>query len=109
MTLPSILRQPSTKVKNPNKKSEVSLLLDPTSDTFLPLRDISIDQEFEVIKNLHEGFFSKVRLVRRVGSQSSEKERLVLKVIPHQSVEDFYRELNYNYFLSPHPSVVKCG
>jgi len=102
MTLPRILRQPSK--KNPfTKRSEVSLVVDPYED--LLLRDIDIPTEFDIIKTLHEGFFSKVLLVRK---RHCTRERLTLKVISDENLEYFYRELNYNYFLSPHPNIVKC-
>jgi serine/threonine-protein kinase SBK len=102
MALPRILRHPSRKNCSA-KKSEVPLLVDPYED--LLIRDIDIPTEFDIIKSLHEGSFSKVLLVRK---RHCSRERLALKVISDENLEGFYRELNYNYFLSPHPSVVNC-
>lgn len=79
------------------------------SNTAIPskvvaLQEINLEEEFDVIKTLHEGCFSKVLLCRQQGGG----ERMVLKAIHCEvtSAEEFTRELNYNYYLSPHPNIV---
>lgn len=65
-------------------------------------------QNFDVIKTLHEGKFSKILLAKLDGHGIS-KERMVLKAVEMQSASSahmFYREMDYNYLLSPHENVV---
>ncbi|CAL8127293.1 unnamed protein product [Orchesella dallaii] len=67
------------------------------------LKELAIPEEFEIIKTLCEGTFTKVLLVKK------QTDRLVLKVIAQESTcrENFLQEVSYNYFLSPHPNIVK--
>ncbi|ODN01422.1 Serine/threonine-protein kinase SBK1 [Orchesella cincta] len=80
-----------------------------SSNTAIPskvmsLQEVNLEKEFDVVRTLSEGSFSKVLLARQQGGG----ERMVLKAIHCEvtSAEDFSRELNYNYYLSPHPNIV---
>ncbi|XP_021958091.1 serine/threonine-protein kinase meng-po [Folsomia candida] len=68
------------------------------------LQELNMEEEFTILKILSEGCFSKIILVR----PNAQRERLVLKAIHCEatSADEFGRELNYNYFLSPHPSIL---
>lgn len=67
------------------------------------LKEVDLPEEFDVIKTVNEGVYTKVLLVK------SGEERLVLKAISQDSTtrEGFLQEVSYNYFLSPHPNIVK--
>lgn len=82
-------------------------------------RDLSdIQDEFKIVKILHDGSFSKILLAKQDdteesssssgGKGSGSSKYLVLKAIPSSGLftDDFKRELSYNYFLSPHPNIV---
>lgn len=84
-------------------------------------RDLSdIQDEFKIVKILHDGSFSKILLAKQDDSEDSNSSSsaggkgsgsskyLVLKAIPSSGLltDDFKRELSYNYFLSPHPNIV---
>jgi len=68
----------------------------------ISLQEVNIEKEFDIVKTISEGCFSKVLLARQ------NRDRLVLKAIHCEatSAEEFSRELNYNYFLSPHPNIL---
>jgi serine/threonine-protein kinase SBK len=68
----------------------------------ISLQEINIEKEFDIVKTISDGRFSKLLLTQQ------NRERLVLKAIHCEatSAEEFSRELNYNYFLSPHPNVL---
>lgn len=75
-----------------------------------PASHPSARQNFDVIKTLHEGKFSKILLAKLDGHGIS-KERMVLKAVEQlnpSSAHMFYREMDYNYLLSPHENVVTC-
>ena len=65
-------------------------------------RELNIQDSFDIVKTLAEGCFARIILVKR------GKEKLVLKAIHCElsSAEDFNREMNINYFLSPHQNIV---
>jgi serine/threonine-protein kinase SBK len=75
-----------------------------SSSKVLSLQELNMEEEFTISKTLSEGCFSKLILVR----PHQQRERLVLKAIHCEftSAEEFSRELNYNYYLSPHPNIV---
>lgn len=92
----------STSASNTNLRKSSSNSALPSK--VISLQELNLEEEFNVIKTLSEGSFSKVLLARQHGGG----ERMVLKAIHCEatSAEDFSRELNYNYFLSPHPNIV---
>lgn len=67
------------------------------------LKEVNLPEEFDVLKTLNEGIYTKVLLVKK------GNDRLVLKAISQDSTtrESFLQEVSYNYFLSPHPNIVK--
>jgi serine/threonine-protein kinase SBK len=62
----------------------------------------SLMKEFEILKTLSKGNYSKILLVKK------KTEKMVLKAVRCDRIsgEDFERELQTNYYLSPHPSIL---
>ncbi|KAK6634156.1 hypothetical protein RUM43_001772 [Polyplax serrata] len=68
------------------------------------LEEINLEDEYDVVKTLGEGYFAKVSLVTHKKSDTT----VVLKQIHKEltSSKDFFREYHYNYHLSPHPNIL---
>jgi len=106
------MSKPSSKESSPGQESSSSGITGgSSSSTSASLLKVHMEDEFTILKLLAEGTFSKVYLAKRSSSEcSSFTERLVLKAIHSElsSVEEFTRELQLTYFLSPHPNIVTC-
>ena len=65
-------------------------------------KDSGLMKEFEIIKTLSKGKYSKVLLVKK------KTEKMVLKAIRVDTIswEDFQQEVSTNYYLSPHPNIL---
>ncbi len=64
-------------------------------------------KDFEVLKTLSKGRYSKILLVKKIHDPSAEK--MVLKAFRYEELhilDNFQRELSTNYTLSPHPNIV---
>ncbi|CAG7727023.1 unnamed protein product [Allacma fusca] len=66
------------------------------------LEKLCVQEDFRFLKIVAEGRFSKIVLVRK------DTDKMALKAISSESAtyEDFKREMDYNYFLSPHPNII---
>ncbi|CAG7674144.1 unnamed protein product [Allacma fusca] len=65
-------------------------------------RELNVEENFDIVKTLAEGCFAKLILVKK------NLDKMVLKAVHCEltSGENFTREMNYNYFLSPHQNIV---
>lgn len=67
------------------------------------LKEVNLPEEFDILKTLNEGIYTKILLAKK------GTDRLVLKAVGQDNTtrEGFLQEVSYNYFLSPHPNIVK--
>lgn len=68
------------------------------------LKEVSVPEEFDIIKTLNEGIYTKILLAKKQGG-----DNLILKAVSQYNItrDIFLQEVSYNYFLSPHPNIVK--
>jgi len=93
-------KHPSSKDTSPGRDSYSSST---GSSATTSIREVDLSQEFEILKTLAEGCFAKILLVKK------QDEKLVLKAIHCELTTegDFLREMQYHYYLSPHPNIVR--
>ncbi|KAL0271272.1 UNVERIFIED_CONTAM: hypothetical protein PYX00_008413 [Menopon gallinae] len=72
--------------------------------TEVEMEEIQLEDEYEVVKTLGEGYYAQVVLATHKKTGTT----VVLKQIHREltNVKDFFREYHYNYHLSPHPNIV---
>ncbi|XP_071527882.1 serine/threonine-protein kinase meng-po-like [Panulirus ornatus] len=71
----------------------------------LELPRLQVDRQFFDVRLLASGWYTKIFVARHVKAQ----DKVVLKCVQKGTTqkEDFFREFHYNYYLSPHPNIVK--
>ncbi|XP_042231499.1 serine/threonine-protein kinase meng-po-like [Homarus americanus] len=71
----------------------------------LELPHLEVDRQFYDVKLLASGWYTKVFVARHLRAD----DRVVLKCVQKGTTkkEDFFREFHYNYYLSPHPCIIK--
>lgn len=94
MLTPSV----SSNSTNSSGSSSISLLRE----------DLDAEAEFRVVRTLAEGSFSKILLATMKKDPESSKVVIKARELSAISVEDFNREVELTYLLSPHPNVVTC-
>ncbi|KAK2716669.1 serine/threonine-protein kinase meng-po-like [Artemia franciscana] len=69
-----------------------------------PLRQVELEDEYDVIQTIGAGWFAKVYL----SEHKKTRQEIVLKALQKDTTsrKDFFRELHYSYFFSPHPNVI---
>ncbi|OXA55163.1 serine/threonine-protein kinase meng-po [Folsomia candida] len=73
--------------------------------------DLCVEEEFAVVKSLSEGGeFSTSKIVLATLKKDATRAKAVIKARPclSTSIDDFNREVEFTYLLSPHPNVVTC-
>ncbi|KAK8730636.1 hypothetical protein OTU49_007853 [Cherax quadricarinatus] len=71
----------------------------------LDLPRLEVDRQFYDVRLLASGWYTKIFVARH----HKADDRVVLKCVQKGTTkkEDFFREFHYNYYLSPHPNVIK--
>lgn len=68
------------------------------------LERLEVDNEFSGVRLLAEGWYARVYSAYHHTSDT----RLALKCVHKETTKkkDFFREIHYNYYLSPHPNII---
>nr|XP_045600470.1 serine/threonine-protein kinase SBK1-like [Procambarus clarkii] len=71
----------------------------------LELPRLEVDRQFYDVRLLASGWYTKIFVARH----RKADDRVVLKCVQKGTTkkEDFFREFHYNYYLSPHPNIIK--
>jgi serine/threonine protein kinase len=106
-----VLKRGQTIRKTSNSSDNPKSFFRPFSDNFEAIRNVSQigHQEFTILKTISSGKFSKIFLARpELGAcKQSLEQAMVLKAFHAKNTptEEFFCEMDLNYFLSPHPNI----
>ncbi|GMR62946.1 hypothetical protein PMAYCL1PPCAC_33141 [Pristionchus mayeri] len=85
-------------------KRRTSVFLKRGSLSMEPIKKVELDEVYSVYKQLGTGRFGYVKLAEH--KQSGHKIAIKFFARPAIKQNDFVREYNYSYFLSPHPHII---
>ncbi|GMT35845.1 hypothetical protein PFISCL1PPCAC_27142, partial [Pristionchus fissidentatus] len=93
----------SYELSDPTKR-RTSVFLKRGSLSMEPIKKIELDEVYTVYKQLGTGRFGTIKLAEH--KQSRHKIAIKFFQRPEIKQNDFVREYNYSFFLSPHPCII---
>ncbi|GMT06001.1 hypothetical protein PENTCL1PPCAC_28175, partial [Pristionchus entomophagus] len=93
----------SYELSDPSKR-RTSVFLKRGSLSMEPIKKVELDDVYGVYKQLGTGRFGYIKLAEHKQSRT----KIAIKFFPRPAIKqnDFAREYNYSFFLSPHPAII---